>query len=65
MYGKRASNIYEARAATGTNGPPTSLPAGVTPSPIVATTLVVNSGTSWTLTMTPGANGSPPTFVCT
>lgn len=51
--------------APGATGAPMTMPAGVTPSPILASTLVVNSGTSWTLTMTPGAGTSAPTFVCT
>jgi type IV pilus assembly protein PilE len=51
--------------APGTTGAPLALPVGVTPAPILATTLVVNSGTSWVLTMTPGASGAAPTFGCT
>ncbi len=51
--------------ASGTGGAPLTLPSGVTPSPVLATTLAVSSGTAWTLTMTPGTSGSAPTFACT
>lgn len=57
-------NFLELTAA-GTNGAPMTMPSGVTPSPIVASTLAVSSGTSWTLTMTPGTLGAAPTFACT
>jgi prepilin-type N-terminal cleavage/methylation domain-containing protein len=50
--------------ATGSTGAPMTLPA-VTPNPILATTVVVNSGTAWILTMTPGVGTTAPTFVCT
>ncbi len=50
--------------AVGTNGAPMTLPTGVTPSPPVAGTLVVQSGTAWKLTMTAGTATTAPTFVC-
>ncbi len=51
--------------APGTAGAPLALPAGVTPNPILVTTLAVSSGTSWTLTMAAGTAGALPTFTCT
>ena len=57
-------NFLELTAA-GSTGAPMTLPAGVTPSPILVTTLVINSGTSWTMTMSPGIGTAAPTFVCT
>ena len=50
--------------APATGGAPMTMPTGVTPNPILPSTLVVNSGTSWTLTMSPGTATVPPTFVC-
>lgn len=58
------ANFLELTAA-GTTGAPMTLPSGVTPSPILATTLAVQSGTAWTLTMSPGTLGAAPTFACT
>jgi len=58
------ANFLELTAA-GTTGAPLALPAGVTPSPILVTTMAVSSGSSWTLTMSPGTLGASPTFVCT
>jgi prepilin-type N-terminal cleavage/methylation domain-containing protein len=54
-----------------TNGPAMTMPAGVvattgtTPFPIIAGTLGVKSGTTWTLTMTPGSATVAPVFTCT
>ena len=73
---KAGSSVYFANNAkfpvnfleltsVGSTGAPMTLPAGITPSPILATTLVINSGTSWTMTMSPGAGTAAPTFVCT
>ena len=62
-------DFFELTAA-GTTGSPMTLPSGVvattgtSPFPIVAGTLAVKSGTSWTLTMSPGTLGAAPTFVC-
>ena len=58
------ANFLELTAA-GTTGAPLALPAGVTPNPIVASTMAVSSGSSWTLTMVPGSSGAAPTFNCT
>jgi prepilin-type N-terminal cleavage/methylation domain-containing protein len=58
-------NFLELTAVgTGGAGSPMSLPTGVTPNPPLATTLAVASGTSWTLTMTPGTLGAAPIFAC-
>ena len=53
-----------------TNGPALTLPTGVvattgvSPFPIIAGTLGVKSGTTWTLTMTAGTVTTPPVFTC-
>ncbi len=50
------------------NGPAMTLPTGVVASgggAIVAGTLAVKSGTSWTLTMTAGTTTVAPVFSCT
>lgn len=52
----------------GTNGAPMTLPSGVTgpgTAAVASGTVVVHSGTSWTLTMTPGTGNNAPTFACT
>ena len=60
------ANFLELTASPGGGaGAPMSLPAGITPTPILSTTLAVSSGSSWTLTMAPGLLGAAPTFTCT
>ena len=74
---KAASAVYFASNAnaypttftlltTDVAGPP-AIPAALTlPSGVsVATATTLKSGTSWTLTMTPGVGTAAPTFACT
>lgn len=76
--GKAGSAVYFANFATypadfhaltvdAVNGPAMTLPAGVTgpgTDPVAAGTVSVHSGTTWTLTMTPGTATVAPTFTC-
>ncbi len=43
----------------------TAITTGSPLAPAAAIGLRATSGTSWIMTMTPGASGLPPTFVCT
>ncbi|MCU1361689.1 MAG: hypothetical protein JWN99_2978 [Ilumatobacteraceae bacterium] len=58
-----AAGAYPATLTAMTSSTPQelTLPSGVT----VAGTGLSTTGASWTLTMTPGASGAAPTFVCT
>jgi type IV pilus assembly protein PilA len=56
------NNTYPATmtAMTTSNPPSLTLPTGVT----LNGTGLVATGSGWTLTMTPGTGGLPPTFAC-
>ena len=56
------ANTYPATFTAMTTSGALTLPSGVT---VDTTGLIATSGTSWTLTMTPGSGSAAPTFVCT
>jgi prepilin-type N-terminal cleavage/methylation domain-containing protein len=65
VYFAANANAYPTTFTQLTDTTPVGGAALTAPASTVVTATTIKSGTSWTLTMTPGAGGAAPTFVCT
>ena len=65
VYFAANANAYPTTFTQLTDTAPVGGAALTAPTGAAVTATTIKSGTSWTLTMTPGAGGAAPTFVCT
>ncbi len=65
VYFAANANTYPTTFTQLTDGTAPGGAALSAPSSTVVTATTITSGTSWTLTMSPGTGGAAPTFACT